>query len=42
MGSGDSGGSPVKNLQPTHLEELALAYLGIEQLNGEFVAPYTP
>lgn len=34
--SGGSGGDSVKLLQPTEVEELALAFLGIEKIAGEY------
>lgn len=33
--SGAGGGTPFKLGQPTQLEELALAYLGIDKVYGE-------
>lgn len=34
--TGAEGGSPFKLKQPTELEELALAYLGINKLHGKY------
>lgn len=35
MRTGASGGDLVKTLQPTEIEALALAFLGVEKLSGK-------